>query len=681
MSKAKSELENIAAASRLVMVVLIVAALYFARDVFIPLALGILLSFLLSPIVDRLQRQGMASWMAVLLTAVLIFVVLAGGFTLVGRELSTLVGDLPKHKGELVSKARSLAGLTTGMGGGLDELAGEVAQAMEDETTEEPEGETSAFQRWTNELFPESKPVVKKTTNDGSSSKSPLYVQPIDKQGPLATWASTAGSVLGPLTTAGLVTVFALFMLIHREDLRDRIIAVVSHGNYVTTTDALDEAAQRISRYLVAQSTLNAGYGIVMTIGLSLIGLLMTPEGVFPNAILWGVLAACLRFVPYVGPVLSAVFPLGIALSVFPGYGVVIAVLALIVVMELLSNNVLEPWLYGASTGISAVAVIIAAVFWGWLWGPVGLLLSTPLTVCLVVLGRYVPRFKIFTMLLGEEVSIKPSLRFYQRLLAGDYDRAREMLLQYADDHDLDATSDRVIIPALRRIRTDVDAERLTENDANRLFSLVGGLIGELDCWYQQPNQEEQAKAQEQARQAAASEREPTSEDLDQKASEEEQCSTLISEADSVAKLPLVVGCSTHHLSESLVLNLLRVGGRRSYRLTSIDDDAIPDNIAKQVVADNPLIVVIVVMPKGGFAQARFLCQAIRSAGYGGVIVVCCLGKFKNFDRLFVKFRRAGATLMTTTYGQTHKKLESIVSRSEGTAPQPAAPDSKFVEV
>ena len=435
--------------------------------------------------------------------------------------------------------------------------------------------------------------------------------------------------MLGPLATASLVSVFALFMLIHREDLRDRIIAVVSHGNYVTTTEALDEAAGRISRYLIAQTIVNTSYGFVLTIGLAVIGATMTDGGSFPNAILWGVLATCLRFVPYIGPTAAAIFPLVIALSVFPGYGVALAVLALIVTMELLSNNVLEPWLYGASTGISAVAVIIAAVFWGWLWGPVGLLLSTPLTVCLVVLGRYVPRFKMFATLLGEEVKIRPSMLFYQRMLAHDEHRASEILRQYVDEHSLDATCDEVLIPTLKRIRSDQDSDRLSDSDANRLFAMSGGLIADL---------------------------------CDREECEEEDASA------EPAILPTIIGCTSHHFSETLILNLLRSGGRKHFNLESIDDDSFPEEVGRRIVSQNPAVTVIVVLPQGGFVQARYLCKSIRSQGYSGPILLCCLGKFKNFDKLFVKIRKAGATSMTTSYSQTRSKIESILQRRDGVA-------------
>ncbi|SMP72463.1 Predicted PurR-regulated permease PerM [Neorhodopirellula lusitana] len=650
MAQPKSDLATISAVAQLLAVILTVAALFFARDVFIPLALGLLLSFLLSPVVNRLQRLGIPNIMAVVATAALAFLMLGGLFTLLGRELTTLVGDLPKHREELVTKARSVAGLTTGVGGSLDKLADEVTDAMEG--AEEPETgleNQSAFERWTDTLLPTTSKSSNSKPHDGTSAKAPLFVQEVKDDLPLASWATTAGTVLGPLATAGLVSVFALFMLIHREDLRDRIIAVVSHGNYVTTTEALDEAAHRISRYLIAQTIINTSYGFVLTMGLMVIGATMTPGGSFPNAVLWGVLATCLRFVPYIGPTVSAVFPLAIALSVFPGYSVALAVLGLIVTMELLSNNLLEPWLYGASTGISAVAVIIAAVFWGWLWGPVGLLLSTPLTVCLVVLGVYVPRFKILSTLLGEEVEIKTSMRFYQRLLATDEHRAWEILRDhFNENHDLNSTGDQVLIPSLKRIRRDHDDEHLSETDANRLFAMAGGLIAKLR------------------------------EHAEEHANDKEQESTP---DKNTPNLPKVVGCGAHHFSETLVLNLLRAAGRCRFDLHSIDDDTLPDDTARQIMDHTPDVVVIVVLPKGGFVQARYLCKTIRSTGFTGPVVIACIGKFKSFDKLFVRFRKAGATSMTTSFSQTHAKIHSILKHHDAVASIPHQTPDEFVEV
>ena len=634
MAKPKSDLATIAAVAQLLAVLLTVAALFLARDVFIPLALGLLLSFLLSPIVNRLQRMGMPNVMAVVMTAALAFFVLAGGLTMLGRELTNLVGDLPQHKDELIAKARSVAGMTTGVVGRLNKLADEAAEAMEDSVDEVASEATkqTLLQQWTINLWPTTAASTqKKLPNYGTTVNTPLYVKSVEDDLPLASWATTAGTVLGPLATAGLVTVFALFMLIHREDLRDRIIVVISHGNYVMTTEALDEAAHRISRYLIAQTIVNSSYGFILTIGLVVIGMTMTDAGVFPNAILWGVLATCLRFVPYLGPTAAAIFPSAIALSVFPGYGVLIAVAALITIMELSCNNIFEPWFYGTSTGISAVAVIVAAVFWGWLWGPVGLLLSTPLTVCLVVLGRYVPRFKILSTLLGENVRIKTSMRFYQRLLAGDEHRASKMLREHIEQTDFDKTCDEVIIPALKRIRSDHAAEHLDDADASRLFSLSGGLIAECRGIRQNSDTTDQPNG---------------------------------SSGDSHYDKPIIIGCTSHHFSETLVLNLLRIGGEGVYEIDTIGDDTMPSDIAQQIASENPQVAIIVVLPKGGFAQARYLCQSIRAEGYSGSIVIACFGRFKNVDKLFVKFRKSGATSMTTSYSQTKTKIESILKRS-----------------
>lgn len=628
MATNKSDLATIAAVAQLLAVVVTVGALFFARDVFIPLALGLLLSFLLSPVVNRLQRLGVPNVAAVVSTALLAFLLLGGTFTLIGRELSALIGDLPKYQTELVAKARGLSGLTTGVGGSLDKLAGEVSDAMEeaaDENAAPVEKPPNAFQSWAARLLPPDRANQTKP-HDGTSTKTPIYVKQVSDELPLATWATTAGTVLGPLATAGLVSVFALFMLIHREDLRDRLIAVVAHGDYVTTTEALDEAANRISRYLIAQTLINTGYGIILAIGLSIIGGVMTDDG-FPNAIMWGVLATCLRFIPYLGPTAAAVFPSAIALAVFPGYSVFVAVVGLITTMELTCNNVIEPWFYGTSTGISAVAVILAAVFWGWLWGPVGLLLSTPLTVCLVVLGRYVPRFKILSTLLGEEIKIATSLRLYQRLLASDEHRAKAMLSDYQSEHGFDAACDNVMIPVLKRIRNDQDADNLTDGDADRLFALAGGLFAELG-------------------------------------------GQTVDDSESHDEIrPTVIACNSHHFSETLVMNLLRTGGDDLFELDSLDDEMLPGDVGEHVLSKKPVAVVIAVLPKGGFAQASYLCKSIRTEGYAGPIIIACFGKFKNFDKLFVKFRKSGATSMTTSHTQTRSKLESIIVRRDAIKP------------
>lgn len=641
-----ADLSSIATAARVLTIVAIVAALFFGRDVLIPLALGLLLSFLLSPIARRLNRLGLPNVTSVALTALLAFGVLAAGFTLLGRELTGLVAELPQYRNELIAKARGLAGLTTGVGGELSELADEVTEAIEgnddatevadsvdrrglpDELQSSSAGEDtySTWQRWTDRLLPQKRDGSQASGQSGTTPRNPLYVQTVDPALPLASWAASAGTLLGPLATAGLVTVFALFLLLHRVDLRDRVIAVVSHGDYVTTTEALDEVGERISRYLVAQTILNVSYGTVLSLGLAVIAAAMTESGGFPNVVLWGVLAAALRFVPYIGPIAAAVFPLSVAAAVFPGYGVLATVAVFIISLELVSNNVLEPWLYGSSTGISSVAVIVAAVFWGWLWGPVGLLLSTPMTTCLVVLGRHVPRFKFFAMLLSDEIHTSPAVRFYQRLLVDDRHQALQLLREQRAE-----VEDTIILQAIKRIRSDQDEQRLSDVNAERLITLAGEVV---DQWM------------------------PATDHLSSAIRSQGNIDAPVA---STAPSTTVIGCCAHDSSERMLLRLLDRPAQ-PYELKRFDESELPERIVDEAIRTKPSAVVIAIIPKGGFAQARYLCKRLRRSGYQGPIVVAAIGRFKNFDKLFVKLRKAGAVAMTTTFRQTRQKLEMIVT-------------------
>jgi predicted PurR-regulated permease PerM len=644
----KSGLETVNSVATLLGGMLVIAALHTARDVFIPLTLAVLLSFLLSPLVNWIQRLGVGNVVAVLGTALFVFILLATTLTFVGRELSSLVSDLPHYKAELVSKARGLAGLRSGMGESFDELTKEVTAAIDDssqqpseseirkaeqsqknqEVKSEKSGERAAsellgpIERLADRFLPKDEKRVE-IEHDGKTPNSPLYMSSINAESPVKTWAGTVGNILGPLGTAGLVTVFVLFLLIYRDDMRDRIIKVISRGNYVMTTDALDEVSQRISKYLVAQTIVNTCYGLTFGLGLYLIGRYFAPDGVFPNFALWGALATMLRFVPYIGPVIATSFPILLSAAVFPGYTVTIAVVSLVAVIELGSNNVLEPWLYGTSTGLSSVAIILAAVFWGWLWGPVGLLLSTPLTVCLVVLGRYVPRFRIFETLLGEKIDIAPSLLFYQRLLSNNEARATELLESSLKEDPLH-TIDNVLVPTLRRVRIDLDAERLGAVQANAVTQSIEKVVASAK-W---------AKAEE----APAG-----------------------TETDIVATLakPMVYAFPSHHPSEELLLHAF-AQNNPLLSISVANNNTLPDRFAAIAVRENPAVIMIYVLPPGGFVQARYLCTTFRKAGYGGMIIVCCSGKFRNFDSLFVKFHKAGANFMTTSLYQTAQKLAGV---------------------
>jgi hypothetical protein len=278
------------------------------------------------------------------------------------------------------------------------------------------------------------------------------------------------GPLLQPIATAGIVLVFIVFVLLQREDLRDRMIRLFGQHDVHRTTEAVSDAAKRIGRYLLMQLVINVAYGVPVGVGLFLIGV--------PNALLWGVLATVLRFIPYLGPVLAAAFPIALSFAVDPGWTTPLLVVALFVTLELFSNNVMEPWLYGSSTGLSPLAVIVAAVFWTTLWGPIGLLLSTPLTVCLVVLGRHVPQLQFFEVLLGDEPVLDPEVKFYQRVLAGDPHEAEELAADLLEEQSLARVFDGIVLPAL--VFADQDRLRGAFDHA-RARELAETFIGIID--------------------------------------------------------------------------------------------------------------------------------------------------------------------------------------------------------
>ncbi len=418
----------------ILLTVAIVAALYLGQDVLIPLALAILLSFALGPPVTWLYRRGLPRVPAVL-AVMMVVTFLLGGFTaLVASQLTHLAQQLPTYEMNLRAKAKEIA--EAAPSGGMFNRA---ADLMRDVNREIDKITTSGNQSLSqNSAVPEQERV-------------PIPVEIHDPpEKPLAALATFAGPLVQPIATAGIVLVFIIFVLLQREDLRDRMIRLFGMNDVHRATAAISDAAKRIGRYLLMQLVVNLLYGIPVGIGLYLIGV--------PNALLWGLLATVLRFVPYLGPILAAVAPIALSLAVDPSWTTPLLTIALFVVLELFTNNVLEPWLYGASTGLSPLALIVAAVFWTTLWGPVGLLLATPLTVCLVVLGRHVPQLHLFEVLLGDTPVLEPDVKFYQRLLASDPHDAEELADDMLDERPLAEVFGQVVLPAL--ISAEQDRQR-----------------------------------------------------------------------------------------------------------------------------------------------------------------------------------------------------------------------------
>lgn len=429
--------------------VLVVVVLRLAADVLIPVALAALLAFLLSPLVVWFTRRRVPKVVAIIATVTLFFAVLGAVGWVVASQAVNLAERLPDYEQNIRAKIEKIRNPQT----------------------------PAALSRTTEMLDKLQKDIESPSLGDrpaaASSEPAPVPVQVKQpERSPLALVQRIAGPVLGPLAVAGIVIVLVIAMLFQRDDLRDRFIKIFSSGRLNLATQALDDAARRVTRYLLMQLVVNATYGIPVGIALALIGV--------PNAVLWGVLATLLRFIPFLGPWVAAAFPIALALAVDPGWRMVLSTLAVFVFMEVVSNNVIEVRLYGASTGISNLALLVAAVFWTWLWGPAGLILSTPMTVCLLVLGRHVPGFKFLSMLLGSGPVLDPPAQFYQRMLSMDADEMLDLARKFISERSLTAFYDDVFVPALRMAEHDREAGTLAEVRQKFIIQAGRELIEEL---------------------------------------------------------------------------------------------------------------------------------------------------------------------------------------------------------
>jgi predicted PurR-regulated permease PerM len=437
---------------------IVVATLYIARDVLIPITLAVMLSFVLSPLVDLLRRIGLWRAAAVALSVLVALGAIGLIGTLLGSQAATLAADVPNYVEAVQSKVEKIQALATTRAESITRLLpGTAAHAPVVVPAVRPRG---------------SKPDA--AAFPGGTQQQPLVVElAAPKPSVLAVARAVIEPVLGPLETTVIVLIVAIFILMQREDLRDRFIRLFGSKDLHRTTIAMDDAGQRLSRYFVSQLGVNACFGVVIGAGLWLIGI--------PAAALWGVLAGLLRFVPYVGPLLAAVAPLTLAAAVDPGWWTTIYVALLFVSVEPLTGYVVEPLLYGHSTGLSPMSVIIAAVFWTWIWGPVGLILSTPLTLCLVVMGRHVKSLEFFDVLLGDRPALSEVNRFYQRTLANDPDEALDQAEKMLADRSLVDYYDSVVLPGLKLAAADEARGTISRQRVAEMTRSILAVISDLE--------------------------------------------------------------------------------------------------------------------------------------------------------------------------------------------------------
>ena len=439
--------------------VVVIAALYFGREVFVPMALAVLLSFALGPAVLLLRRWHINRVVAVIVVVALAFSVILGIAGLIGSQFAHLAENIPGYQTNIVEKIHSLRDMATSKGAVgravtmLSDLGNEIAKPRE------RAGSTAAHQ-----------PA---TVAPGVQQQKPFPVEIRQSAStPFQFVREVAGPLLQPLATGGIVIVFVIFFLLQRQDLRDKFIRLAGARDLGRTTQGLDDAGHRLSRYLLTQTAINAGVGVLVGAGLWFIGV--------PNPALWGILSMLLRFVPYIGPIIAAAFPAALALAVDPGWSMMFWTVGLFLAVELVTGYVIEPWLYGQSTGLSGVAVLVAAAFWTLLWGPVGLLLSTPLTMCLVVLGRHVEHLRFIEVLLGDQPALAPEESFYQRMLADDPDEAAHQAEAFLKGHPLSVYYDEVAIKGLALAQLDVNRGALDHADRVRIKQAVEWVIDDL---------------------------------------------------------------------------------------------------------------------------------------------------------------------------------------------------------
>jgi predicted PurR-regulated permease PerM len=434
---------------------IVVAALYFTRDILVPIALAVLLSVLLAPLVRILHRRRLPRWLAVMCTVLGALAVALTLATMVMIEVNQLVGDLPRYQATLATKVHNLRdALPTA---GLLKNASSMLKNLDKELSTQDK----------------SPPTPREALSGERAKTAPIPVE-VHQPDPGASEALIAmlTPLAAPFTTTGIVVIFLTFFLFQREDLRDRFIRLAGSGDLERTTAALDDAGRRLGRLFATQLVLNAIFGAVIGLGLAVIGV--------PSAPLWGLLATILRFVPYIGAMMAAALPIALAAAVGDGWSMTLWTIALFAVVEPLTGQVVEPLVCGKSAGLSPVAVVLAASFWTWLWGPLGLLLSTPLTLCLVVLARHVDRLKFIDVMLGDQPALTPQQAAYQRLLTGDPMEAIEQARAFLKEGTITDYYEKILLGALRLAQADAELGRLDDVRLENIFKAVSEIVEDL---------------------------------------------------------------------------------------------------------------------------------------------------------------------------------------------------------
>lgn len=601
----------------LLIVLIVVAVLFFARTVFIPLAFSVLLAFMLAPLVIRLRHWGLGRALSTGLVVLIAFAILGIIGTVMASQLADLAHKLPEYQLNVRRKVESIRN----SGGSFIKRASAAIQEFSDGLTPPTAGPAK-------NQPPEERPVPVEIRRRPFS--------------PVELIQKVLGSVVGLVLTTVIVIVFVIFMLIEQEDLRDRMIRLAGSRQVNLTTNVLDDAAHRVSRYLLAQFVVNSTYGLLTGAVLSFIHV--------PNPWLWALLAGVFRYVPYLGIWIAALMPAAVAFAVKPGWVDVPIIFGAYFGVDLLMYNFAEPLLYGSSTGLSPLAILVATVFWTWLWGPAGLLLATPLTVCVVVIGRHVPNLTFLPVLLSDEPVLAPKTRYYQRMLALDLDEARQVGLEFLKGRSLVELYDEVLVPALSMAEADRHGGKLDEEKEQFILQHTRELV------------QETGKRAGDLRASGMSEADrPESKiRVESAAPVEVLCMPARDEADDLGGLMLEQLLK----QEGLAARTIRAG-------------ISPNKLLAEIERQKPKGVCMLAIPPFAHMHTRYLCRRVRSRFPELKLVSAILTENSRRESVHVQ-QPTPADATAGTLKQTVAKL-LVLTRSPGEAAgEPSDADMSF---
>jgi len=594
----------------MVMLLVTIAVLYLGREILIPLAFALILTFVLSPVVAFLQRARIGRVLSVAVTVLVTIAAAACVAWIIAIQFVDIAKELPRYRQNIHLKMEALRIPKKGPLGLAANSFNDIVRELSSLGTPSEEPGSPEQSR-------------KRRTAPSAAPALPMPVQIVPQPADGWDYLRDLAPVVRPLGLTGLVLVFTVFMLVKRYDLRHRLFRLVGLGQINMMTQALDDAAQRVSRYLLMQILVNAGFGSLFGFGLYCIGV--------PGATLWGVVAALLRIVPYVGTTVAAALPLALSLAAFDGWLPLLLVFLLFAGLELVISNFVEPWLYGANTGISSLALLVAAIFWTLLWGPAGLILSTPLTVCAVVLGRYVPQLSFLHTLLGDEVVLGEEAQIYQRLLAMDQPEAHAIVDRFLKEKTLVELYDSVLIPTLSLAEQDRHKGAMETSREEFLFLSINDMITEFSEF--------------------------------QLAHDSSQVEDAAVESGSAERIHGRILCipandRADEVTAAMLAQLLEHAGHATLSLPLSHTS--PVELLAMIERQDD-VVCICALPPYAFPPARTMCKLIRERFPKLKLVVGVWGFSGDTEKAKARFERTQPDRLFTSLAQAVEQIEELI--------------------